>query len=266
MHLSIGYRATRLYRGRPYIEHPRGRFVDLRVPSGYYVDYSPVGQQTHKLKDGIRLVYREGRWIYHAVAIAQFALGNYELFLRDNNRDNLERFLHQARWLVDNQKVLPGVGGGWQYEFPNQVAWNECPLAICAGPGPRNICVSKSAQRNIPFFLHLADVTVHLTGGLMGEGGMSHATLEAMAAGKPIVAWRNYTYSQFLEDGRTALLVEEKNVPELAKAIERLLDSEELREELGRSACQEAQKYNWEVVTTKLLEELSLSTQKGGKR
>lgn len=124
-------------------------------------------------------------------------------------------------------------------------------------------CVSfLGLQSNIPFFLHAADVTVHLTYG-RDQGGMSHATLEAMAAGRPIVAWQNSTYSQILVDGKTALLVEEGNTSQLSEAIRRLLDSEHLRHELGTNARLEAQKYGWDSVSARLLEDLSALVGKG---
>ena len=69
---------------------------------------------------------------------------------------------------------------------------------------------------------------------------------EYMAMGKGIVASRLGQIGEVLADDDTALLVEPGNVPELARAITRLVDSRELRERLGARARKVAvQNHTW---------------------
>ena len=69
---------------------------------------------------------------------------------------------------------------------------------------------------------------------------------EYMAMGKGIVASRLGQIGEVLADDDNALLVEPGNVPELARAITRLVDSRELRERLGARARKVAvQNHTW---------------------
>jgi glycosyltransferase involved in cell wall biosynthesis len=65
---------------------------------------------------------------------------------------------------------------------------------------------------------------------------MSIAILEAMAAGKPIVATRVGETPHIIETGVDGLLVNPKDVDGMAEAIGRLVDDPELRHHLGTAA------------------------------
>jgi glycosyltransferase involved in cell wall biosynthesis len=66
--------------------------------------------------------------------------------------------------------------------------------------------------------------------------------IQAMAYGKPTVVTRTPTVSEYLEDGRTALLVERANAKQMRETIQRLVDDPALRERLGRAALMD---YEW---------------------
>lgn len=59
---------------------------------------------------------------------------------------------------------------------------------------------------------------------------------EAAAAGKPIVAFDVEWHSEFVETGRTGILVEDRNVSRLAEAMVHLLQNQGIREFMGRNA------------------------------
>ena len=65
---------------------------------------------------------------------------------------------------------------------------------------------------------------------------LSNALLEAMAAGAPVVATRVGGTPEALSDGETGLLVPPADVPALAAAITRLLETPLLAKRLGRAA------------------------------
>ena len=76
--------------------------------------------------------------------------------------------------------------------------------------------------------------------------GSPTKVFEYMAMGKGIVASRLGQIGEVLADNATALLVEPGNVPQLAHAIVKLVDSRELRERLGANAREAAiQKHTW---------------------
>jgi len=63
--------------------------------------------------------------------------------------------------------------------------------------------------------------------------GLPNTTLEAMACGRALVASRVAGIPEVVVDGQNGLLVEEKNPPQLASAISRLLESPWMAAELG---------------------------------
>lgn len=75
--------------------------------------------------------------------------------------------------------------------------------------------------------------------------GSSLALLEAMAAGRPIVATSVGAAPDLLRDGREALLVPPDDPAALVAAIARLRREPELRERLGVAAREVAERFRW---------------------
>lgn len=68
------------------------------------------------------------------------------------------------------------------------------------------------------------------------DEGMPNVILEAAAAGLPIVTWDLPFYQEILDNGKTGLLVEAGNVEKLEEAVTRLIESPQLRAQLGVEA------------------------------
>src|SRR5919202_1271564 len=72
---------------------------------------------------------------------------------------------------------------------------------------------------------------------------------EAMAAGLPVVGWRAGNLPYLMEDGREGLLCDPGDVEGLARGLERLVDDEPLRRQLGEAARRRAlARPTWEEV------------------
>ncbi len=81
--------------------------------------------------------------------------------------------------------------------------------------------------------------------------GMS--LVEAMACRKPVVATNVGGMTEIVEEGETGFLVEPNNPKMLATAINRLLDSAEIRSQMGATGQQKAmQTYTWEHIVHNL--------------
>jgi phosphatidylinositol alpha-mannosyltransferase len=78
--------------------------------------------------------------------------------------------------------------------------------------------------------------------------------IEAMACGKPVVAFDNEGYKEFLKDKKGGILVKNRDFRELAKKLEILIENENLRRKMGKIAQKEAQNYSWEKIAKKVLD------------
>jgi glycosyltransferase involved in cell wall biosynthesis len=86
------------------------------------------------------------------------------------------------------------------------------------------------------------------------QEGFGLVFAEAMAAGLPVVACRAAAVPEIVEDGRTGLLVGERNPAELAHALETLLVNENLRTELGLAATRRIEAFDVPRVAGRFLE------------
>ncbi|MDD2921565.1 MAG: glycosyltransferase family 4 protein [Anaerolineales bacterium] len=79
-----------------------------------------------------------------------------------------------------------------------------------------------------------------------------HATLEAMAAGLPVVAVDASGTRDILKNGQQGYLVE-NNAEALAAGIKKLLSNPERMQKFADAALKKAQSFNIELLTKKLL-------------
>ena len=76
--------------------------------------------------------------------------------------------------------------------------------------------------------------------------------LEAMAAGKPVIASDIEGFRSVMTDGEQGLLVPKKDSDALANALGTLANDLELRQKLGANGSQTAEGYRWEVVSKRV--------------
>jgi phosphatidylinositol alpha-mannosyltransferase len=78
--------------------------------------------------------------------------------------------------------------------------------------------------------------------------------LEAMAAGKPIVATDIPGYRSVLDDGQEGFRVEPQNEHALADAILTLLRNPGMRQEMGERGRRKAARFDWPIVARRILD------------
>ncbi len=138
---------------------------------------------------------------------------------------------------------------------------------VLAGDGPsRNSLLALAVQHKVP--------TV-FAGGVSGEearallehcdvlavpyarSGADFSPLklvEAMSAGRPIVATETGPTRRLLAEGATGLLVPAGDAPAFAQALERLASQPALREKIAQAASRRAvEHYSWDVAVERLL-------------
>jgi glycosyltransferase involved in cell wall biosynthesis len=105
-------------------------------------------------------------------------------------------------------------------------------------------------RRDVPLILQETDIFV-----LVSEReGLPKSVMEAMAAGKPVVASNVRGNRDLVEHEKTGLLVERGDIGGLAAALERLIAGPELRDKMGRAGAARIKGYGLE----KVLEEMSV--------
>jgi phosphatidylinositol alpha-mannosyltransferase len=78
--------------------------------------------------------------------------------------------------------------------------------------------------------------------------------LEAMAAGRPVVAGDNLGYASVMRHGREGLLVPPRNPQALALALVRVLADGELRRLMAEQGRQTAAQYDWPILARRVLD------------
>jgi glycosyltransferase involved in cell wall biosynthesis len=79
--------------------------------------------------------------------------------------------------------------------------------------------------------------------------GFGMMLIEAMAAGRPIVATRVGAIPDIVRDGRTGVLVEPRDAQALARAITAMLDDPQRRTAMGEAGQRESLRYGWSSAT-----------------
>jgi len=81
-----------------------------------------------------------------------------------------------------------------------------------------------------------------------------HVVIEAMAAGKPVVATKTPGALTQVRDGWNGFLVEIGNEKELAERMRYLLDNPEEAKRMGANAREFAKQFDWSIIAQKYLE------------
>jgi len=81
--------------------------------------------------------------------------------------------------------------------------------------------------------------------------GMSNAMLEAMASGLPIIATRCEGVEELIAEN--GLVVENANAGEIAKAVKKLIDDRQLRNQMSIAARKHAEKFTWTRIAEQYL-------------
>jgi len=78
--------------------------------------------------------------------------------------------------------------------------------------------------------------------------------LEAMACKKPVIAFANQGYQDFLNGKKGGILAKNRDFRDLAKKIEILIKNPKLREEMGEWGEIEAKNYAWPKIAARILD------------
>lgn len=111
--------------------------------------------------------------------------------------------------------------------------------------------IGQVSEDDLPYYYRTCHVFCAPSTGFESFGII---LLEAMAAGKPIVASNIDGYRGVLKDGEEGLLVQPEDERRLADALIRLLKDPALREKMGRQGQATATDYAWHKVAQQVLD------------
>lgn len=72
--------------------------------------------------------------------------------------------------------------------------------------------------------------------------------IEALAAGKPVVAFNVDGIPDLIKHGKNGLLAEPEDIEDLASKMQMLLEDDQMRERMGREALKMVKRYDWREI------------------
>jgi len=143
--------------------------------------------------------------------------------------------------IPNSRLIIVGPGTRLRGKYEKEVQQSGLKDVIFVGGKPQN---------ELPRYYKTADVFCAPATGLESFGIV---LLEAMAAGKPVVATNIEGYNSVLTDGVEGRLVPPRDEEMLARTLVSLLTDESLRQGMAARARLKAMEYSWEHVAQRVL-------------
>jgi phosphatidylinositol alpha-mannosyltransferase len=118
-------------------------------------------------------------------------------------------------------------------------------------------------EEKVPFYYSTCDI--FCSPAIFGES-FGLVLVEAMACGKPVVAFANEGYKEVLKGKGAKFLAKPRDYKTLAKKLEILIKNEKLRKEMGQWGIAEAKKYSWSKIADRILDFYKLCRKEKQKR
>jgi phosphatidylinositol alpha-mannosyltransferase len=154
-----------------------------------------------------------------------------------------------------NLRLIVGGEGPLKSDLEKWVKKNKLKNIIFEG---------KVEEEKAP--VYYASCDIFCSPAIFGES-FGLVLVEAMACGKPVVAFANEGYKGVLGNTKGArFLIKPKDHKTLAQKLEILIKNQKLRREMGQWGIEEAKKYSWQRVATQVLKFYQVCWQKKQKQ
>lgn len=172
-------------------------------------------------------------------AVVFLFVGSLHRANRYKGVDYLIRAFAALRSAAPNARLMIAGGGELLAPLRDLVAAHDLQASV--------ILTGTVPHTKLPDYYAACDVAV--LPSIHGPENSPMVVLEAMACSRPVVASRLPGLCELVEDGRTGLLVEPRNVAQLAAAMQQMAQDRALRRRMGDSARASVQAYSWERCT-----------------
>jgi phosphatidylinositol alpha-mannosyltransferase len=230
--LILGKIASKLD-GRIAVSKPAMEFVNRYFPGNYDIipngveieHFSPDVAPIDELSDGKLNILFVGR--LEKRKGADYLLKAYQRIKRD---------------LPNSRLIIVGPGTRLRSKYERQVEQSDLKDVIFVGYINYN---------ELPRYYKTADI---FCAPATGWESFGIVLLEAMAAGKPVVASNIDGYASILTDGVEGLLVPPKDDAKLAQALTSLMADSSLRQKMGANGVRKAAEYDWKHIAQRVLD------------
>jgi phosphatidylinositol alpha-mannosyltransferase len=156
------------------------------------------------------------------------------------------RYLLEAygrlKWDLPNTRLLVAGPGNLDQESQRLLSARDLGDVVLLGGVP---------QADLPRYYASADI---FCAPATGSESFGIVLLEAMSAGKPIVASNIEGYSGVISHGKQGLLCPPRDVGALTEALAYLVQNPEVAQRLGATGRGMVQRYRWQVVARQVEE------------
>ncbi len=154
----------------------------------------------------------------------------------------IRAFQKIKRELPKTRLIVVGPGTRLRHKYEKRIRQSKLEGVFFAGYADFG---------DLPHYFKTADI---VCSPATGRESFGIVLLEAMAAGRPIVASNIEGYASVLTNGAEGLLVPPRDSEKLAEALITLLTDERMRKEMGVRGRATASQYDWERISRRVMD------------
>ncbi len=191
------------------------------------------------------------RVVPNGVDCMRFSNGNLRIREFDDHKINflfVGRFdpRKQVRTLIRAFKRLASKRDDCRLILVGKGITYPCCLAEAGCLAGKNVIfVGKVPPSKLPAYYRSADVFCSIP---KGSESFGIVLLEAMAAGKPVIASDIDGYREIITNGSEGILVDPKDIDEIANAMTVLADDVDMRKQMGIRGLRRAKEFDWQRI------------------